>query len=76
MRAAISSLLGDSFTAVGHLTNNRMISDPDIYRAAKLLVDQHGEEAAEWAQRRVAQLSDEGDPEGARCLAPNPPGGG
>jgi hypothetical protein len=28
-----------------------MISDLDIYRAAKLLIDQHGEEAPIWAAR-------------------------
>jgi len=28
-----------------------VISDPDIFRAAKLLIDQHGEDAAIWAAR-------------------------
>lgn len=42
-----------------------MISDPDIYRAARLLIDQHGESAAERAERRVSELWDAGDAEGA-----------
>jgi hypothetical protein len=37
-----------------------MTSDPDIYRAAKLLIDQHGEDAplraAEWADGRLSRL--------------------
>jgi hypothetical protein len=42
-----------------------MISDPDIYRAAKMLIDQHGEDAAERAAQRADVLLEEGDVEGA-----------
>jgi hypothetical protein len=42
-----------------------MIADPDVYGAAKLLVDKHGDGAARRAERRAAELSDEGDAEGA-----------
>ena len=38
-----------------------MTSDLDIYRAAKLLIDKHGEEAALYAAGRADQLLDEGD---------------
>jgi hypothetical protein len=37
----------------------------DIYRAAKLVIDQHGEEAALYAAARTAVLAGEGDIEGA-----------
>jgi hypothetical protein len=36
-------------------------ADLDIYRAAKLLVDQHGEDAALHAAGRAEQLLTEGD---------------
>ena len=38
-----------------------MISDPDIYRAAKLLLDQHGEDAELRASERADELLDAGD---------------
>jgi hypothetical protein len=42
-----------------------MIDDPDIYRAAKLLIDQHGIDAATRAAQRCDELADEGDMDGA-----------
>ena len=42
-----------------------MTSDPDIFRAAKLLVDQHGEDAPLRAAERADELLDGGDTEGA-----------
>jgi hypothetical protein len=39
--------------------------DLDIYRAAKLLIDRHGDEAALYAVRRADLLLEEGDTEGA-----------
>ena len=42
-----------------------MISDLDIYRAAMLLVDQHGEGAPVWAAERADELFQDGDIEGA-----------
>ena len=42
-----------------------MIPDLDIYRAAKLLVDQHGEEALAHADGRIKRLMGDGDAEGA-----------
>jgi hypothetical protein len=38
-----------------------MTSDLDIYRAAKLLIDKHGDEAALCAAGRADQLLDGGD---------------
>jgi hypothetical protein len=37
----------------------------DIFRAAKLVIDRHGEEAALYAAARTAVLAGEGDEEGA-----------
>ena len=37
----------------------------DIYRAAKLVIDRHGEEASLYAAARTAVLAGEGDVEGA-----------
>ena len=37
----------------------------DIYRAAKLVIDRHGEDAALYATARTAILAGEGDDEGA-----------
>jgi hypothetical protein len=37
----------------------------DIYRAAKLVIDRHGEDAALYAAARTAVLAGEGDDEGA-----------
>ncbi len=41
-----------------------MVDDPDIYRAAKLLADQHGEDAPIWAAERGDGLLEDGDTEG------------
>jgi len=44
-----------------------MTSDSDIYRAAKLLIDQHGlKGASEHAADRIADLWDDGDQECVR----------
>ena len=42
-----------------------MIGDLDIFRAAKLVIDNHGEDAALFAAARTAVLAGEGDAEGA-----------
>jgi hypothetical protein len=42
-----------------------MTSDPDIYRAAKLMIDQHGENALLRAAERADQLLEAGDMIGA-----------
>jgi len=42
-----------------------VISDPDIFRAAKLVIDQRGEEAATFAAVRADLLLKEGDADGA-----------
>ena len=42
-----------------------MISDLDVYRAAKQLVDQHGADATILAAMRADALLEEGDIEGA-----------
>ena len=42
-----------------------MIDDPDIFRASKLLMDQHGEDAAIPAAQRADELLEEGDVHGA-----------
>jgi hypothetical protein len=42
-----------------------LISDLDIYRAAKLMVDQHGADAALHAAGRADKLLDEGNAESA-----------
>jgi hypothetical protein len=42
-----------------------MISDTDIYWAAKLLIDQHGADAGPRAAERADQLLDAGDMIGA-----------
>ncbi len=41
-----------------------MPTDLDIFRSAKLLIDQHGPDAAYGAARRVDALRDKGDPAG------------
>ena len=38
--------------------------DPDIFRAAKMLIDQHGEDAPIRAAQRADELADEGDLDG------------
>jgi len=42
-----------------------MIDDPDIFRAAKLLIDQHGDDAPIRAAQRADVLLEEGDLDGA-----------
>jgi hypothetical protein len=42
-----------------------VIGDLDIFRAAKLVIDNHGEDAALFAAARTAVLAGEGDAEGA-----------
>ena len=42
-----------------------MIDDPDIFRAAKLLIDQHVNDAAIRAAQRADELLNGGDMEGA-----------
>ena len=42
-----------------------MIDDPDIFHAAKLLIDRHGEDAALRAAERADGLLAEGDPDGS-----------
>jgi hypothetical protein len=59
-----------------------MTADLDIYRAAKLILDQHGDGAAEFVLKRCEQLFDEGrrgrdlaaDPECDRRTAEAPTG--
>jgi len=41
-----------------------MTDDLDIYRAAKLVIDRHGEDAALFAEARAVVLEGEGDVEG------------
>jgi hypothetical protein len=43
-----------------------MIDDPDIFHAAKLLIDQHGADAPVRAAQRADELLEEGDVEGSR----------
>ncbi len=42
-----------------------MISDRDIYRSAKLLIDQHGDEAPIHAAMRADAMLDKGEGDGA-----------
>jgi hypothetical protein len=42
-----------------------MTSDPDIFRAAKLLIDQYGEDATVQAAQRADLLLEDGDVEGS-----------
>jgi hypothetical protein len=42
-----------------------VINDPDIYRAAKLLIDQHADDAPMRAAQRADGLLEEGDVDGA-----------
>ena len=42
-----------------------MISDPDIWRAAQLIVKRHGADAAIVAAQRANELFEDGDPDGA-----------
>jgi hypothetical protein len=43
-----------------------MTSDLDIYRSAKILIDEHGDDAAIEAAMRADELLDQGDLEGQR----------
>ncbi len=45
-------------------TSKAMTSDLDIYRSAKLLIDQHGEDVAIFATMRAIKRAKAGDPEG------------
>jgi hypothetical protein len=47
-----------------------VIEEPDVWRAAKLLVDQHGDEAALRAAQRADKLMDEGDMDGVAVWRP------
>jgi hypothetical protein len=53
----------------GHFRGRRrgayLISGLDIYRAAKLLIDQHGEDTPIRAAQRAGELLRDGDTEGA-----------
>jgi hypothetical protein len=42
-----------------------LVDDPDIFRTAKLMIDQHGEEAALQAAQRADELFEDGDLEGS-----------
>jgi hypothetical protein len=42
-----------------------MTHDPDVFRAAKLLIDQHGEDAVLRAAQRADELLEEGDGDGS-----------
>ncbi len=61
-----------------------MPADLDIYRGAKLLIDQHGQDAPHEAARRADALRDKGDLDGraawprirAAVLEPLKPGDG
>ena len=44
-----------------------MVSDLDIYRSAKLLIDQHGEDAAIEAAMRADKMLAAGDMDGSGC---------
>ena len=46
-------------------TGETMTDDVDIYRAAQVLIDQHGDEAAIHAAMRADELMEAGDMEGA-----------
>ncbi|NKB44799.1 MAG: hypothetical protein GKS03_11035 [Alphaproteobacteria bacterium] len=43
-----------------------MTSEKDIYRSAKLLIDQHGEDATTHASMRADELLEAGDIDGER----------
>lgn len=53
-----------------------MTDDRDIYRAAKLVIDQHGGDAADFAMKRSEQLFDNDDAEGAATWRPRGDGQG
>jgi hypothetical protein len=43
-----------------------MVPDADIWRAATLLIREHGDEAAATAARRAGEMHDQGDCDGRR----------
>jgi hypothetical protein len=43
-----------------------MITDLDIYRSAKVLIDQHGEDAPIWAAQKADAMLDRCDLDGER----------
>ena len=45
-----------------------MVTEKDIYISAKLLIDQHGEDAAAHAAMRADELQDQGDRKGAHVM--------
>ena len=47
-----------------------MTDDLDIYRAAKLVIDRHGEDAVLFAEARAVVLAGEGDVEGGAIWLP------
>jgi hypothetical protein len=48
-----------------------LVEDPDILRAAKLMIDQHGEEVALQAAQRADKLLEDGDLEGSIVWCPD-----
>jgi hypothetical protein len=51
--------------AAVNMTDTPTIDDPDIFRAAKLLIDQHGDDASLRAAERADELLAEADVEGS-----------
>ncbi len=49
-----------------------MVPELDIYRSAKLVIDQHGEDAAKHAAKRADALLEAGDMEECRWLSHKP----
>jgi hypothetical protein len=49
-----------------------MVDDPDIFRAAKLVMEQHGKEAATFEAGRADELHEHGDVDGAAAMAAVP----
>lgn len=47
---------GEEPAAAIHVPQVPVIVDPDIFRAAKLMIDQHGDEASRRAERRANDL--------------------
>ena len=43
-----------------------MITDLDIYRSAKVLIDQHGEDAPIWAAQKADAMLESGNLDGKR----------
>jgi hypothetical protein len=59
-RVGRGSVNADLIAAMAH-----MIDLPDIYCAAKLVIDKYGDEAENFAARRVEQFLDDGDLDGS-----------